>query len=158
MSKLFTILALVLVMGTNTHRISSVETRGGWVYFYDETGHKYQTLSASGVGEVQGYSSTFMVSVNGSWVYLYDSEGNTLANFKTTMKDSGYPISISLSPNAELLCVSYLINLLYKNDIFTADEDVVAIGKGGYQSRINGWIVVHLKYNNHHLFNGNSSI
>ena len=75
MSKLFTILALVLVMGTNTHRISSVETRGAWVYFYDETGHKYQTLSASGVGEVQGYSSTFMVSVNGSWVYLWNSEG-----------------------------------------------------------------------------------
>ena len=75
MSKLFTILALVLVMGTNTHRISSVETRGSWVYFYDESGRKYQTLSASGVGEVQGYSSTFMVSVNGSWVYLYNSEG-----------------------------------------------------------------------------------
>ena len=75
MSKLFTILALVLVMGTNTHRISSVETRGSWIYFYDETGHKYQTLSASSVGEVQGYSSTFMVSRNGSWVYLYDSEG-----------------------------------------------------------------------------------
>ena len=75
MSKLFTILALVLVMGTTTHRISSVETSGSWIYFYDESGHKYQTLSASSVGEVQGYSSTFMVSRNGSWVYLYDSEG-----------------------------------------------------------------------------------
>lgn len=27
------------------------------------------------MGEVQGYSSTFMVSVNGSWVYLWNSEG-----------------------------------------------------------------------------------
>ncbi|WP_026651596.1 DUF5711 family protein [Butyrivibrio proteoclasticus] len=43
-----------------------------------------------------------------TWIYIYDSVGNMLVNFKTTMKDSGYPISISLSPNGELLCVSYL--------------------------------------------------
>ena len=59
--------------------------------------------------------------------------------------------------------VSDLEKLVVYNDnaspqnTLTADEDVVAIGKGGYQSRINGWIVVHLKYNNHHLFNGNKT-
>ena len=56
----------------------------------------------------QGVVAAVLDGTDVTWIYLYDSEGNTLANFKTTMKDSGYPISISLSPNAELLCVSYL--------------------------------------------------
>ena len=56
----------------------------------------------------QGVVAAVLDGTNVTWIYLYDCEGNTLANFKTTMKDSGYPVSISLSPNAELLCVSYL--------------------------------------------------
>lgn len=56
----------------------------------------------------QGVVAAVLDGTDVTWIYLYDSTGNTLANFKTTMKDSGYPISISLSPNAELLCVSYL--------------------------------------------------
>ncbi|WP_029233506.1 DUF5711 family protein [Butyrivibrio sp. VCB2006] len=56
----------------------------------------------------QGVVAAVLDGTDVTWIYLYDCEGNTLASFKTTMKDSGYPISISLSPNAELLCVSYL--------------------------------------------------
>ena len=56
----------------------------------------------------QGVVAAVLDGTDVTWIYLYDCEGNTLANFKTTMKDSGYPINISLSPNAELLCVSYL--------------------------------------------------
>ncbi len=56
----------------------------------------------------QGVVAAVLDGTDVTWIYLYDSAGNALANFKTTMKDSGYPISISLSPNAELLCVSYL--------------------------------------------------
>ena len=56
----------------------------------------------------QGVVAAVLDGTDVTWIYLYDSTGNALANFKTTMKDSGYPISISLSPNAELLCVSYL--------------------------------------------------
>ena len=61
----------------------------------------------------------FCVSANGivavvlddtdtTWIYLYDSQGNELAYFRTTMKDSGYPVSVSISPSGELVCVSYL--------------------------------------------------
>ncbi len=56
----------------------------------------------------QGVVAAVLDGTDVTWIYLYDSTGNALASFKTTMKDSGYPISISLSPNAELLCVSYL--------------------------------------------------
>lgn len=56
----------------------------------------------------QGVVAAILDGTDVTWIYLYDCTGNTLASFKTTMKDSGYPISISLSPNAELLGVSYL--------------------------------------------------
>ena len=43
-----------------------------------------------------------------TWIYLYDAQGNELAYFRTTMKDSGYPVSVAISPNAQLVCVSCL--------------------------------------------------
>ena len=43
-----------------------------------------------------------------TWIYLYDAKGDELVYFRTTMKDSGYPVCVSISPNAQLVCVSYL--------------------------------------------------
>ncbi len=43
-----------------------------------------------------------------TWIYLYDAQGNELVHFRTTMKESGYPIDVSISPSGELVCVSYL--------------------------------------------------
>lgn len=56
----------------------------------------------------QGVVAAVLDGTNVTWIYLYDAQGNTLANFKTTMQDSGYPVDISISPNGELVCVSYL--------------------------------------------------
>ena len=75
MGRILTILALTVAVMASVHMISSVETNGSWIYMYDESGHRYKTLSVSSVGEVKGYSSTFFVSRNGSWIYLFDSEG-----------------------------------------------------------------------------------
>lgn len=75
MGKILNILVVALAMLAGAHKISSVETSGSWVYLYDDSGHRYKTLSVSSVGEVKGYSSEFFVSQNGSWIYLYDSEG-----------------------------------------------------------------------------------
>lgn len=41
-------------------------------------------------------------------IYLYDAQGNELVHFRTTMSESGYPVSVSISPNGQLICVSYL--------------------------------------------------
>ena len=43
-----------------------------------------------------------------TWIYLYDSQGNELGYFKTRMKNSGYPISVALSENGQLVLVSFL--------------------------------------------------
>ncbi|MBQ7622514.1 MAG: VCBS domain-containing protein [Bacteroidales bacterium] len=75
MMRIIQIAILTLTMLAGTHKISSVESNGSWVYMYDESGHKYKTLSAGSVGEVKGFSAAFFVSQNGGWVYLFDAEG-----------------------------------------------------------------------------------
>ena len=82
------ILSILLAMfgfSSKAEQISSVETSGSWIYMYDSKGKKYKTLSASSVGIVKGYSSSFFVSENGSWIYLWDSEGKKI---KTLSKSS----------------------------------------------------------------------
>lgn len=41
-------------------------------------------------------------------ICLYSAQGEELVRFRTTMKQSGYPVSVSISPSGELACVSYL--------------------------------------------------
>jgi len=43
-----------------------------------------------------------------TWVYLYDNTGNTIAYFRTTMNQSGYPISAAISPGGDLVSISHL--------------------------------------------------
>ncbi|MBO4457769.1 MAG: hypothetical protein J5802_08615 [Butyrivibrio sp.] len=57
----------------------------------------------------QGVVAAVLDGVDVTWIYLYDSQGKVIAYFMTTMKDSGYPLDIGISPNGELVCVSYLL-------------------------------------------------
>lgn len=41
-------------------------------------------------------------------IHLYDTSGEMLVESETTMERSGYPLDISISPNGELLAISYL--------------------------------------------------
>lgn len=87
--KLKRFISLILLISSfgimAAEQISSVETSGSWVYLYNSKGMKYRTLSASSVGRVMGYSSSFFVSESGSWVYLYDADGK---RYKTISKSS----------------------------------------------------------------------
>lgn len=42
-----------------------------------------------------------------TWIYVYDTTGKELLKFHITMEQTGYPIALSLSPNALLCAVSY---------------------------------------------------
>lgn len=98
------------------------QTCGDVIAIGDYNGHNIYVNNTGGVlGEIdtnlplrdfcvssQGVVAAVLDGTNVTWIFLYDAQGNTLANFKTTMKDSGYPVAISISPNGELVCVSYL--------------------------------------------------
>ena len=84
MGKILNILLIAIAAMMGAHKITSVETRGSWVYMYDESGHRYKTLSTSSVGVVKGYGAEFFVSQHGSWIYLFDSEGRRYKTLSTS--------------------------------------------------------------------------
>ena len=56
----------------------------------------------------QGVVAVVLDDTDVTWINLYNSDGTELAAFRTTMGDSGYPLSVALSPNGRLVCVSFL--------------------------------------------------
>ena len=86
---------------------------GSTIYLFGEkeilgsvdTNMPIRALSVSESGEV----AAVLADTDVTWVYLFDKSGNTIAYFKTTMEQSGYPISVSVSPSGELVCVSHLL-------------------------------------------------
>ncbi len=51
------------------------------------------------------------VVLNGTdamWVNMYDAKGSMIEQSKMSMGQMGYPLSVSVSPNGELLCISHL--------------------------------------------------
>lgn len=86
MKKLLIVMTLLLGgLAAYAEEISSIEQSGGWVYLYNAQGRKYKSLSASSVGTILGYSSTFFVSTSGSWIYLWDADGR---KYKSMSKSS----------------------------------------------------------------------
>lgn len=55
-----------------------------------------------------GYVAAVLDDNDVYWIYLYDTDGEEVAKARVTMKQHGYPLSISLSSNGKLLGVSYI--------------------------------------------------
>ncbi len=74
-----------------------------------------------------------------TWIYLYDAQGNELAYFRTTMKESGYPINIAISPSGELVCVSYLYIDSGKMKSSVAFYNFGAVGQNSTDNYVSGY-------------------
>lgn len=99
-----------------------VNINGSVVAIGDYNGRVIYVMDATGrIGEVTTNLPIrdFSVASNGvvavilddskvTRINLYDTDGNGLVESETSMDKSGYPVDISLSPNGELLAVSYL--------------------------------------------------
>jgi hypothetical protein len=104
----------VVSISANRNVAAIGDLNGSTVYLMDKSGQisqiatslPIQTLSVSRDGYV---AAVLEDSDTVSWVYLFDKNGNTVAYIKNTMASSGYPLSIAISPDGSLLCVSDLI-------------------------------------------------
>jgi hypothetical protein len=99
-----------------------VRTNGSMAAIGDFDGQKIYVMDKNGTaGEISTTMPIykFCIAQNGvvaavlndtsvTWIYVYDSSGNKLAYFKTTMRQSGYPVDVAISPNGILVGVSYL--------------------------------------------------
>ncbi|MDD2968164.1 MAG: DUF5711 family protein [Lachnospiraceae bacterium] len=69
-----------------------------------EAGLPIRSISVSETGMVAAVVDDSEITA----IYLFSSAGDEVAYFKTTMEKSGYPIAVSVSPNGEIVAVSYL--------------------------------------------------
>lgn len=63
-----------------------------------------RNLTVSATGRV----SAVLADTDVTWINTYDANGELLYYSQTHMQNSGYPAAVSLSPNGELLAVSYV--------------------------------------------------
>lgn len=99
-----------------------VDTCGDYVALGDYKGTKIYILNSEGrQGEIDTTLSVqrFSVASNGNiavvleeddvtWIRLYNKDGEIVASDRTTMKKSGFPLSIDISDNGIMINVSYL--------------------------------------------------
>lgn len=78
-----------------------------------------------------------------TWIYLYSSSGDTIAYFKTTMGQSGYPLDVAISPNGALVAISHL---LASDD--GADSSIAFYNFGGVGANVVENNVGGFNYNN----------
>lgn len=99
-----------------------VAVDGGTAAFAGYGDHTVYVVNESGMlGEIDtnlpirnlcvsdaGYVGTVLDDNDVYWIYVYSAKGEEMARLRTTMAQSGYPLSIDLSSNGKLLAVSYL--------------------------------------------------
>ncbi|MDR2546137.1 MAG: DUF5711 family protein [Lachnospiraceae bacterium] len=54
-----------------------------------------------------GHVLTVLEDGNTTWINQYAADGTQISNSRTTMNESGYPMSITLSPNGRLVGISF---------------------------------------------------
>lgn len=85
---------------------------GGNVIYIATTGGKQDTVKTDKpIRDISVSSAGYVVAVledtGVTWIYMYDTNGKEIACFRTTMEKSGYPVSIDISDDGELVAVSY---------------------------------------------------
>ena len=56
----------------------------------------------------QGVVAAVLQDDNVTWVNLYRPDGTLIVSDKTTMMESGYPVDVAVSPDGEMMAVSYV--------------------------------------------------
>lgn len=100
----------------------TIATFGDYLLLYDRGGSLMEIMKKSGVVKTitttepivqadiatKGTTAVLMTGAEGSRVSLYDAAGNVLATGQLHISNTGYPVSLALSGNAEDLLVSLL--------------------------------------------------
>jgi len=127
-----------------------VDVAGEYVVLGDYKGTMIYVMNSAGkCGEIDAMLPVqkFCVSESGvvaavledgktTWIRVYDREGTAIAEIKTTMAISGYPISVSLSNDGIKLAVSYLF---INNGKLTATVGFYNFGEVG-QNEIDNFV------------------
>lgn len=89
------------------------EQQGNLVYVYDEDGQKGSFETSLPILAVQvakqGVVAVALEDGDVTWINFYEPDGTLIAENRTTINDSGYPLSFDLSEDGMKIVVSYLL-------------------------------------------------
>lgn len=109
-SSTFSIQSPLLDICQNTAAIA--EKDGTQVFIYNQEGQvgEFQTLLPIEKIRVakQGVVAVILEDTESTWINFYDSEGELIAENRTSLEESGYPLDIALSPDGRKMMVSFL--------------------------------------------------
>lgn len=95
-------------------------------------------IRAISVGE-SGEVAAVMDDQDTTWIYIYTAEGETIAYFKTTMAQSGYPLSVAISPDGTLVAVSHLMTSSDGADTSIAFYNFGGVGANSVENNVSGF-------------------
>ena len=76
----------------------------------------------------QGNVAVLQEDDSNAWIEYYSEAGTEIASIRTSMDDPGYPLSLAISPDGELMAVSYLS---FKGGIQKSVIHVYSFGETG---------------------------
>lgn len=85
---------------------------GGNTIYIATTGGRQNTVKTDKpIRDIAVSSAGYVVAVledtSVTWLYMYDTNGKEIAFFRTSMEKSGYPVSVDISEDGELVAISY---------------------------------------------------
>ncbi len=100
-----------MIVATNEDTVAIGDHNGHEIYVLDsekkicevETPMPIRGIAVAGNGRV----AVALADTKITWIYLYETDGTLLYEVKATMGQSGYPTSMALSPNGELMGVAF---------------------------------------------------
>ena len=87
----------------------------------------------------QGVVAAVLDDQDVTWIHLYDTQGNQLGSFKTTMADSGYPLAVAISPNGQLVGVSFLYAQEGRIKTSVAFYNFGSVGQNAIDNYVSGY-------------------
>ena len=131
------------IVSINGDVVAIGDYNGSTIYLADKekqlgtinTNMPIRNLCASQSGEV----AAVLDDTDVTWIYLYDAQGQTVAYFKTTMQQSGYPVSVSVSPGGEIVGVSFLQANNSAISTSIAFYNFGAVGQNALENNVSGF-------------------
>lgn len=124
------VLALADYNGSQIYIFSASEELGSV-----STSLPIRQISVARNGEV----AAVMDDQDTTWIYLYSAEGETIAYFKTTMAQSGYPLGVAISPDGTLVAVSHLMASSDGVDTSIAFYNFGGVGANSVENNVSGY-------------------
>lgn len=100
------------MVATSGNVMAIADYNGSTVYIFDSTsqlGTVNTDLPIRGLAVSQsGETAVILSDSDTTWFYLYDLAGETISYGKMSIDKTGYPLTMAISPNGEMVAISHL--------------------------------------------------